>query len=56
MLLCVVLLAALQVSSKWQLSRSFLGFIVLPIAGNACEHITGRNVIVTGTAALSAER
>lgn len=29
-----------EVSSKWQLSRSFLGFIVLPIAGNACEHIT----------------
>jgi len=31
----------LQVSSAWGLSRSFLGFIVLPIAGNACEHITG---------------
>jgi Ca2+:H+ antiporter len=29
-----------QVSSTWGLSRSFLGFIVLPIAGNACEHIT----------------
>lgn len=29
-----------QVSSEWGLSRSFLGFIVLPIAGNACEHIT----------------
>lgn len=34
---CVV---RLQVSSQWGLSRSFLGFIVLPIAGNACEHIT----------------
>lgn len=30
----------MQVSSAWNLSRSFLGFIVLPIAGNACEHIT----------------
>ncbi|WIA16600.1 hypothetical protein OEZ85_013267 [Tetradesmus obliquus] len=29
-----------EVSSTWGLSRSFLGFIVLPIAGNACEHIT----------------
>lgn len=29
-----------EVSSAWNLSRSFLGFIVLPIAGNACEHIT----------------
>eukprot|EP00775_Hariotina_reticulata_P009801 gene9801-9959_t len=29
-----------SVSSTWGLSRSFLGFIVLPIAGNACEHIT----------------
>jgi calcium/proton exchanger cax len=29
-----------QVSTTWGLSRSFLGFIVLPIAGNACEHIT----------------
>lgn len=29
-----------EVSSEWGLSRSFLGFIVLPIAGNACEHIT----------------
>jgi Ca2+/H+ antiporter len=35
----------LQVSSKWQLSRSFLGFIVLPIAGNACEHITGNRAL-----------
>lgn len=34
-------LCPLQVSSQWGLSRSFLGFIVLPIAGNACEHITG---------------
>lgn len=33
--------ASPQVSSQWGLSRSFLGFIVLPIAGNACEHITG---------------
>eukprot|EP00878_Enallax_costatus_P001697 GHUV01001852.1.p1 GENE.GHUV01001852.1~~GHUV01001852.1.p1 ORF type:complete len:445 (+),score=115.57 GHUV01001852.1:219-1553(+) len=29
-----------EVSSQWGLSRSFLGFIILPIAGNACEHIT----------------
>ncbi|KIY93104.1 Vacuolar calcium ion transporter [Monoraphidium neglectum] len=29
-----------EVSHAWGLSQSFLGFIVLPIAGNACEHIT----------------
>lgn len=29
-----------EVSHTWGLSQSFLGFIVLPIAGNACEHIT----------------
>ncbi|KAI8474626.1 MAG: calcium/proton exchanger [Monoraphidium minutum] len=29
-----------EVSHVWGLSQSFLGFIVLPIAGNACEHIT----------------
>lgn len=40
-LLCCLLRASPQVSSQWGLSRSFLGFIVLPIAGNACEHITG---------------
>lgn len=37
---CWLLLLLTQVSSQWGLSRSFLGFIVLPIAGNACEHIT----------------
>jgi Ca2+:H+ antiporter len=29
-----------EVSSSWGISRAFLGVIVLPIAGNACEHIT----------------
>jgi len=29
-----------EVSHTWGLSQSFLGFIILPIAGNACEHIT----------------
>mmetsp|Transcript_7985 Transcript_7985/g.15527 ORF Transcript_7985/g.15527 Transcript_7985/m.15527 type:complete len:444 (-) Transcript_7985:716-2047(-) len=29
-----------QVSSKTGLGEAFLGMIVLPIAGNACEHIT----------------
>lgn len=37
----MLILLPVQVSSQWGLSRSFLGFIVLPIAGNACEHITG---------------
>lgn len=29
-------------SEKLSINPSFLGLIVLPIAGNACEHITGR--------------
>lgn len=29
-----------EVSEKSGLSEAFLGLIVLPIAGNACEHIT----------------
>jgi len=29
-----------EVSHTWGLSQGFLGFIVLPIAGNACEHVT----------------
>lgn len=29
-----------EVSHEWGLSQGFLGFIVLPIAGNACEHVT----------------
>jgi hypothetical protein len=29
-----------EVSHKWGVSQGFLGFIVLPIAGNACEHVT----------------
>ncbi|GBF90059.1 calcium proton exchanger protein [Raphidocelis subcapitata] len=29
-----------EVSHAWGLSQGFLGFIVLPIAGNACEHVT----------------
>lgn len=29
-----------DVSSETKLSQAFLGMIVLPIAGNACEHIT----------------
>lgn len=29
-----------EVSHSWGLSQGFLGFIILPIAGNACEHIT----------------
>ncbi len=29
-----------EVSEQAGISRPFLGLIVLPIAGNACEHIT----------------
>lgn len=29
-----------EVSKSYGISQSFLGLIVLPIAGNACEHIT----------------
>jgi Ca2+/Na+ antiporter len=29
-----------EVSKDYGISQSFLGLIVLPIAGNACEHIT----------------
>ena len=29
-----------QVSQRFGIGRQFLGLIVLPIAGNACEHIT----------------
>lgn len=29
-----------EVSKNYGISQSFLGLIVLPIAGNACEHIT----------------
>jgi Ca2+:H+ antiporter len=29
-----------EVSHAWGLSQGFLGFIILPIAGNACEHVT----------------
>lgn len=29
-----------EVSKGYGISQSFLGLIVLPIAGNACEHIT----------------
>lgn len=28
------------VSRRWGISDGFVGFIILPIAGNACEHIT----------------
>lgn len=35
-----------QVSEKSGLNQSFLGLIVLPIAGNACEHITAVFVAV----------
>jgi Ca2+/H+ antiporter len=30
-----------EFSASTGLSQAFLGMIVLPIAGNACEHITG---------------
>jgi Ca2+:H+ antiporter len=30
-----------EFSTSTGLSQAFLGMIVLPIAGNACEHITG---------------
>jgi Ca2+/H+ antiporter len=30
-----------EFSTNTGLSQAFLGMIVLPIAGNACEHITG---------------
>ena len=35
-----------EVSKKSGLNQSFLGLIVLPIAGNACEHITAVFVAV----------
>ena len=38
---CRFLTDAIQdVSTKSGLSEAFLGLIILPIAGNACEHIT----------------
>lgn len=35
-----------EVSKKSGLNQAFLGLIVLPIAGNACEHITAVFVAV----------
>ena len=41
LLLCRFLTDAISdVSEKSGLSQAFLGLIILPIAGNACEHIT----------------
>jgi calcium/proton exchanger cax len=45
--MCRFLTGALeQVAAKSGLSEAFLGLIVLPIAGNACEHITAVFVAV----------
>lgn len=35
-----------EVSEHWKINQAFLGLIVLPIAGNACEHITAVFVAV----------
>jgi Ca2+/H+ antiporter len=43
-----------EFSAHTGLSQAFLGMIVLPIAGNACEHITGERVrAVLGEAVLT---
>ena len=31
---------SLQVVSEWGLSQSFIGVVILPIVGNAAEHVT----------------
>ena len=47
MWLCRLLTGAVEdVSKKSGLNQRFLGLIVLPIAGNACEHITAIFVAV----------
>jgi Ca2+:H+ antiporter len=44
---CRFLTGALEdVADKSGLGQAFLGLIVLPIAGNACEHITAVFVAV----------
>lgn len=45
--MCRFLTGALEeVADKSGLGQAFLGLIVLPIAGNACEHITAVFVAV----------
>lgn len=46
-MVCRFLTGALEdVADKSGLGQAFLGLIVLPIAGNACEHITAVFVAV----------
>lgn len=41
------------VSTRWTVSQAFLGFIVLPVAGNAVEHMTAVIVASKGKADLA---